>query len=216
MYNVIRLLDILNEVIDTGSIGKDFEKKFTEALRLVGLEFEENASTGEVWDIRPSGDGWVRLLDNNDINIKVANTKWMFGSSKFSSMLPWDDIDQDDIEKGMRLIRRFINKKKINDVLYLKPKSIKIQNSIIAAVDNKNIEELEKILVNTNFYAEKLGRDYDVRILTKDNRVTSIVIDKNGKPFMRSERPRNINGTVFVGFKKDNAQYKNTTRIKSL
>ena len=52
-----------------------------------------------------------------------------------------------------------------------------------------------------NFYIEKLGSGWDVRVLTRDNRVSSIAIDSGGKVFMRSEKPRKLGGTQMVTFR---------------
>lgn len=59
---------------DVGSKGKMFDSKFREALRLVGLDFEENTAVGSMWDIHPKGKGWNKLLDDKDVNVKIHNT----------------------------------------------------------------------------------------------------------------------------------------------
>lgn len=199
-----KLIKILNEILqeDTGATGKDFEKKFIQALELVGLDFEVNRSTGALWDIHPKGPGWNRLLTDEDVNIKIARTKWMFGFSEMSRMLPWDDIDNSfnpDLYKDK--IRMFLKKKGVQDNFFLKPKDDAVQAAIIQAVDNQDVNALNKLLISSNFYAEKLGSNYDIRILTKDHYITSIILDKEGRPFIRSERPRNVSGSNFVGFK---------------
>lgn len=202
---MIKMRDLLAEILneDTGEAGKDFEKKFIEALKLTGLEFDVNRGSGALWDIRPKGDGWSRILTNQDVNIKVARTKWMFGSSELGKLLPWDDIETNfDLEKSKKIIRVLLRKKGVQDNIFLKPKDDSIQDQIISSVNDKDINSLNKLLIRNNFYAEKLGTDYDIRILTKDNYITSIVIDKGGTPFIRAERPRQVGGSSgFVAFK---------------
>ena len=68
---------------------------------------------------------------------------------------------------------------------------------------NKEAKELkeESLLTKKNFYAEKLGRTYDVRILTNTERVTSIALDRKAKVFMRSEKPRKLGGSITVTFR---------------
>ena len=57
-------------------------------------------------------------------------------------------------------------------------------------------------MIKSNFYAEKLGNDYEIVIKTKENYITSITLVRNGKPFARSERPRSLGGSQgFVAFK---------------
>ena len=89
---MIKLMDLLE---DTGQTGKAFEKTFNKALELVNMKFSTNAPTGALWDIKPSGTNWISVLKNKDVNIKVARTKWMWGTSKLSKVLPWADIGDD-------------------------------------------------------------------------------------------------------------------------
>jgi len=187
---------------DSGASGKKFESIFSQALKMVGLDFLSNIVTGPGWDIKPQGDGWNRLISDTNVNIKVAGTKWMFSASELYSMLPWDGFAGEfDKDKAAAKVKRFINKRGISDIVFLKPNNKEIEQKIIAAVATKDIETLDKLLTKKNFYAEKLGRTFDVRILTNDERVTSIALDKNGKVFMRSEKPRNLGGTVTVTFR---------------
>lgn len=217
---MISLRKIWNQIIleDTGEAGKSFEKKFIQAFELVGLDFEVNRASGALWDIRPKGDGWSRMLSNQDVNIKVARTLWMFGTSELGNILPWDNIqDNFDLEKSKKIIRDILKKKGVSSNVFLKPKDDSVQEAIIQAVDNEDVQALNKLLVKSNFYAEKLGNDYDIRILTKDNYITSIVIMKGGKPFIRSERPRKVGGSSgFVAFKAADASMGSSSKpVKS-
>ena len=202
----MRFISYLQEKItdteDTGSPGKKFEAIFSKALELVGLEFIANTKTGPGWDIKPQGEGWNRLISDKNVNIKVAGTKWMFSASELYSMLPWDGFKGEfNKEKAAAKVKRFLNKRGISDIVFLKPNNKEIEQKIIAGVAAKDTEALEKLLTKKNFYAEKLGRTYDVRILTNSERVTSIALDRKGKVFMRSEKPRNLGGTVTVTFR---------------
>lgn len=213
---MIKLIDIVRRILseDTGASGKEFEAKFIEALELVGLEFDVNRSSGALWDIRPTGEGWNRLISEKDVNIKVARTKWMFGSAELSNMIPWDDASSiQNVELYKKRIRRLLKSKGVQDTLFLKPKSDAVQNKIMQAVAVKDVDTLNQILVRDNFLIEKLGNNYDIRILAKGNRITSIVFDKGGKVFMRSERPRQVGGSSgFVAFKSATPQISDKPR----
>ena len=195
------------DIVDTGKKGKEFENKFVEALKMVGLDFEINHYAGKMWDILPKGDGWLKLVSDKEVNIKVAGTKWMFASTELYKMLPWETLpDNFDKDKAAAKVRRFLNKKGLAQTVYLKPKDKNIQTEIIKAVDNKDVETLDTLLVKKNFYIEKLGKGFTVRILTNSERVTSIAIDKGGKVFMRSEKPRKMKGSTVVTFRTPTAK----------
>ena len=206
----MRFYDYLEEksidIIDTGKKGKRFEHKLIKALEMVGLKFEANHYAGKMWDIKPTGKGWQKLIIDQPVNIKIATAKWMFGNSELYKMLPWDKLPEDfDADKAAMKVKRFLNKQGISDIVYLKPKDKMIQQQISDAVDNEDIKKLNTLLVKNNFYMEKLGKNYNVRILKNDERVTSIAIDnKDGKVFMRTEKPRNMGagaGTTMVTFR---------------
>ena len=220
----MRFLQYLNEEQeapidseDWGSAGRKFEDNFAAACKLVGLKFQKNSKTGRAWDLHPTGDGWERIVTDKDVNIKVAGTKWMFGSSELTKILPWDNKPEDfDAEKAAKRVKRIINKIGIADVVFLKPKSKDIQQKITDGVNNKDTEALEKLLVKKNFNAEKLGRGYSVRVLVSKERVTSIAIDKGGKVFMRSEKPRKIGNSITVAFRTPTAKLgKINRKVKS-
>lgn len=192
---------------DWGMAGKKFEDMFATACRMVGLKFQKNTKTGRAWDFHPTGDGWERIISDKDVNIKVAGTKWMFGSVELTKILPWENKPEDfDAEKAAKKVKRIINKIGIADVVFLKPKGKDIQQKISNSVNNKDIETLEKLLVKKNFNAERLGRGYSVRVLTSKDRVTSIAVDKGGKVFMRSEKPRKVGGSMMVAFRTPTAK----------
>lgn len=212
---MIKMIDLLNKLFeDTGSSGKEFEKKFIQALQMVGLDFDINKNSGALWDIHPKGDNWNRLIDEKDVNIKVARTKWMFGSSELSTIIPWDEpVNLDNMKFYTDEIKKFFKKKGVQNNYFLKPKDDSIQNSIIRAVDNNDVEMIEKLLVRPNFFIERLGNSYDIRINNKDNYITSIIIIKDGKVFARSERPRSLGGSKgFVAFKTPTEKLSNKSR----
>jgi hypothetical protein len=198
--------DFVNEettdIVDTGKKGKQFENKFIKALEMVGLKFDVNNYAGAMWDIKPKGKGWLNLFTETPVNIKVSGTKWMFGTSELNKMLPWEKLPEKfDNDKAAAKVKRFLNKKGLADVVYLKPVAKDVQNAIIDAVDNEDVDKLKMLLNKKNFYAEKLGRGYSVRVLSNNERVTSVAIDKDGKVFMRSEKPRKLGGTMMVTFR---------------
>lgn len=188
--------------IDAGKKGKTFEKVFIKGLKLVGLDFIENAVTGPGWDIKTKGKDWHRLIADSDVNIKIFGTKWMISMSELYTLLPWDELPE-NFNKTIyeKKIKRLFNKKGINNIVFLKPKNEKVQKDIINAVNDKSIEILKKLLIKENFLYDKLGKNYEVRILTNKNKVTSIAIDKNNKVFMRSEAPRKIGGSTTITFR---------------
>jgi len=194
-----KFLNEVKDIVDSGKKGKEFEAKFIEALEMVGLDFDINHYAGKMWDILPKGDGWLRLVSDKEVNIKVAGTKWMFASTELYTMLPWEKLpDNWDVDKATKKVRNFLNKKGVAQTVYLKPKDKTIQMAIIDAVNKKDKEKLDTLMVKKNFYIEKLGQGYNVRILTNGERVTSIAIDKDGKVFMRSEKPRQMKGSSMV------------------
>jgi len=202
-----KFLNEVEDIVDTGKKGKEFETKLIKALEMVGLDFEVNHYAGKMWDILPKGDGWLRLVSDKEVNIKVAGTKWMFASTELYKMLPWEKLpDNWDVDKATKKVRNFLNKKGIAQTVYLKPKDKAIQMAIIDAVDKKDKEKLDTLMVKKNFYIEKLGQGYGVRILTNGERVTSIAIDKDGKVFMRSEKPRKMKGSTVVTFRTPTAK----------
>ena len=185
-----------DEIVDTGKKGKEFENKLLKAFEMVGLDFEANHYAGRMWDVHPKGGDWSKLVTDKQVNIKVAGTKWMFADTTLYNMLPWEKLPENfNNEKAAAKVKQYLNKKGIADIVYLKPKDKTIQMAIIDAVNKKDIETLNNLLTKKNFLIEKLGNGYSVRVLSNDERVTSIAIDKDGKVFMRSEKPRLFKGS---------------------
>lgn len=195
----------INEIInaDVGAGGKHFEKVFMKACDLLDLQYEKNGVNGRGWDIKPIGDGWTRIINSRDVNIKVSNTKWLFSSTELTHIVPWDGVGDNYNEKNViNRIKELFKRLGLPSTVFLKPKTNTIQDKIIEAVKNKDISQLEKLFVSNNFYAEKLGRNYKIRISVRDNgKIGSIAIDKGGKVFMRSEKPRKMGGSVSVTFR---------------
>jgi hypothetical protein len=190
------------DVVDTGKKGKEFERKFMQALKMMKLDFDENHYAGRMWDFKPKGKGWEKIISDKPVNVKVAGTKWMFGTSALYKMLPWEKLPEDfDADKAAAKVKRFLNKKGLKDIVYMKPLDKDIEKRIKKAVDNKDIEGLKKIFIKKNFQVAKLGTTYKVRVLKNKERVTSVAIDHGGKVFMRSEKPRNMKGTMMVNFR---------------
>lgn len=194
-------------VEDWGKSGKKFETKMIRTMDVAGLDFEENRYAGAGWDVKPKGSNWITKLAGKDVNIKQAKTKWMFGSTELYKMLPWDGFKgKFDTDKAAKKVKAFIRKKGLDKIVYLKPNSPEIQSKITSiAADPKETKAKEKnakeVLSKKNFYIEKLAPGWDVRVLTRDGRVSSIAIDSGGKVFMRSEKPRPIGGSKMVTFR---------------
>ena len=184
---------------DAGATGKEFEILFKQGLEMVGLEHSTDREKG--WDIK-SGGGWKRGLSNKPINIKVSTAVWAFSASELYEMLPWDKMPESyDLDKAAAKVKRFLNKRGINKVIFLKPKDITVQKNIVRAVRQKDKKALNDIFKGKNFIAGDL-RGYKVRVLSSNGkRVTSVALDAGGKVFVRSEKPRDINGTITVTFR---------------
>ena len=54
----------------------------------------------------------------------------------------------------------------------------------------EDVDELDALLRKENFAISQLGSDYGIRFVVSKNRIGSIAIDKDGRVFMRTERPR--------------------------
>jgi hypothetical protein len=193
-----------NDPGDWGVRGRSFEKVFTDACDLVGLKYEKNTFTGRAWDMHPVGPGWEKIISDNDVNIKAGGTKWMFSSSELYRELPWEQIPEDfDPDVAAQKVKNLFKRLGIAKTVFLKPADKDIEADLRQAVKDKDIAGLNKILTQKNFYIEKLGSNYSVRVRTDGGRITSIAIDKDGKVFMRSEKPRKLGagGTITVTFR---------------
>ena len=216
MRELIERLEFLAEIKDTddqGFGGKQFEKTLIKAFKLIGLKFVVNAVSGPGWDIHTTGEKWLRLISEKNVNIKVYGTKWMFSSSELYKILPWEKLPEDfDKAKYEKKIRRVFSKKGVSQIYFLKPKNKEIQERIINATNEKDVAELEKIIVKKNFRFEKIGQNYNINILDNGERITSIAIVKDGKVFMRSEKPRQLGGVMTVTFRSPTPKISKTTR----
>jgi len=193
--------DTEGTTLDVGRKGRKFEHDFIEALRLVGLAFETNRTGGAAWDIHPKGPGWQKIVDNKDVNIKLTQARWLFGSSELGKSIPWDDFSPEDEEKVVRVVRKVLNQWSVPKVVFLKPKDQEVQSALQSAVRKKDCEALSGLLVRKNFNAVSLGH-YSIRILSKGSRINSIVLEKGGKVFARTERPRKVGHSLhFVAFR---------------
>lgn len=208
------LIEKLQHISDTGKRGKQFENYFKEALDMVGLNYISNSSSGSIWDIKSIGDQWKKIVNKTNINIKLSSTKWLFGSTYLSNILPWNEELPEDFNKDKykKMVKEFFNNIGVPSTVFLKPKNSDIEKKIIDAVKNEDTEELQKLFIKKNFKAEKLTKSYNVRILTKKNKITSVVIDKGDRVFMRSEKPRKMGGSYMVTFKSPTIKLGKTNR----
>ena len=204
----------IKDTEDQGLGGKQFEQTLVKAFRLVGMKLKANVASGPGWDIHTMGDDWLKMISDKNVNIKVYGTKWMLSSAELYKILPWDDdlTDDFDREKAEKKIRKIFSQKGVSQIYFLKPKSKDVQERIIAATAEEDVDELKKLLIKKNFLFEKLGRGYGVRILDNGKRVTSIAITKGGKVFMRSEKPRQLGGSMTVTFKTPTPKISKTAR----
>jgi hypothetical protein len=198
-----------------GAPGERFEDYFVRACRMAGLSLERNSSNGRLWDIRSYGDGWERIVSDEFINIKISTTKWMFSSAELYHMLPWESVPDDfDPVRAAAKVKRFLNRT-VAGVVFLKPASRRVERALVAAVDAEDRDAVEEVLVKKNFLVERLGKKYDVRVIVSDGRITSIAIDKGGKVFMRTEKPRKLGGSVTVTFRTPTPTFGKAGRVKN-
>lgn len=201
----MRFYNFLTERKDTGSKGKKFENILMQAFDIVGLQYETSSGMGKLWDIRPIGKDWIKVLGDENVNIKVSGTKWLFGTAELGKMLPWEEgiSTEEEKQKYEKQIKKWIKKKDIHNVYFMKPKDSKIQKEIISAVSSQDKERLNELLVKKNFQFEKLGNKFNVELTTReDGSIGYISVLKNNKQFMHSERPRKVGGSSsFVTFR---------------
>jgi len=196
--------DIEGTKLDSGGRGKKFEKVLIKAFDIVGLKYKENRATGALWDIQTVGSGWERLVSDKEVNIKVSGTRWMFGGAEFGRMLPWDEIEDIktfDPEKAAKTVRRAILKRNVHTAVFLAPKTRDTETEIESAVVKNDKKALVNLLTKENFKVNRLGSSFGVRVSVRDGKIGSIVIEKEGKVWCRSERPREIAGSLQVAFR---------------
>lgn len=209
---------------DAGATGKDFEVMFKQALELVGLKFRSNSASGRMWDIRPTGPGWKRLVANENVNIKVARTLWLFADRKLADMLPWEMVNEGwDGAAAVKMVKRYLKSIGIHQVMFLRPKDETIEAAIIKAAMAKNVGKLTTLLVNKNFKVEELSDSFKVRLSVRPaqkGRHSTLgslaLLSSDGKVFARSERPRPMGGTMMVAFRhpRETLQRANPKAIK--
>lgn len=164
--------ELVEEVGGAGRAGMRYEKAFKEALRLVGLNFRDNTGTGAVWDIHPLGVGWHVLIGDQDVNLKVSRTRWLFSDAAVYQRMR--EVFQN--VKGGRLtsrvgertlrndVKEVLLSKGIADTVYMKPKSAEVEDAIIEAARNKDVMALKDLLVMKNFATKKLGKGFKVEV----------------------------------------------------
>lgn len=205
----------------TGQAGVDYENAFLVACNMLGLDYAEQKGSA-LWDLRPLGPGWEKLIKNKDVNIKVAHTKWMFSDSILKRMFPWSEQEfakygpsvfagkrytpkvaeamrkQGKIlpanptliaahEKRIQIYYRSVMK--LQNYLFMAPKSPQIQRSIVKAarfayrigfdaikgvprdLDDEGrrklgmtLDRLYQLFRAENFHTYKFPRSFDVRI----------------------------------------------------
>ena len=131
-----RIEDTEETKLDVGKKGKSFERTLVAACKLVGLDFDVNRGSGAVWDIKPKGKGWNKLVTAKDVNIKIYRTKWMFAASELSRLLPWTNVPEDfDKEGAEKKVKKFFRKRGVESTFFLKPKDSGVEDAIIDAVE---------------------------------------------------------------------------------
>jgi hypothetical protein len=209
--SLLEVKDIEGSALDSGGKGKKFERVLIRAFDLVGLGYDENRATGALWDVKTKGEGWKKLVSNKEVNIKIAGTRWMFGGAEFGRALPWDEIENVeafDTDKAAAKVRKILLKRGVHKTVFLGPKTKDVEQDITKAVTTKDVEKLNTLLVKSNFKANHLGKGFTVRVSTKGNKIGSIAIEKAGKVWARSERPRQISGSMQVAFRSSSAGLK--------
>lgn len=178
--------------------GNTLEAKFLDCCDLLGLPYESNEPhertdkekergdkrrLGAVWDFRPVGPGWHNLIDEEECNIKILHTTWMFGSSRctvsvrnavmnYQNGVYGERGSESAKKRAASALRRMLiadlTYDGLHKTVFFKPKSKKIHNAIIKAANNMDIKAAYELLHTQNFYAKKMGRFHiDVGELVK-------------------------------------------------
>ena len=92
----------------SGAEGKTYELSFFTAARILGLDYKR-VTNSEMWDFRPVGPGWERLITSVDINLKVAASENLFNASGLAKLFPWSELGWRKGERGRNLFGAMSN-----------------------------------------------------------------------------------------------------------
>lgn len=154
------------DIVDAGAAGKQFEEMFVHALKLLGLSFETNRATGALWDIRPTGEGWHKLVQNREVNLKVHSTRWLFSDGatynaavKAHRMVKRGTLTPEQADSRVsNQLRKSLNAKGAGSTAFMKPRSQGVQNGIVSAAHAGDKDKLRELLTAKNFSTKRLGR----------------------------------------------------------
>jgi hypothetical protein len=155
-----------------GAFGREFDKKFKVALDLLGFSYDvPGASAGggdwsePVWDIKPVGAGWHRLISDRTTNLKIATTRSLWTSVPLYDAIrnlvaaaDHEQITRDEAERRMlRVVKSHLRQSGALETAFLKVKTNDIAKKIIRAVDRKDKAALRNLLVRDNFASKRIG-----------------------------------------------------------
>ena len=198
---------------DSGRRGKVFEAAFLRACDLLGLQYDAVPASNAMYDFRTKGKGWTRIVKGKRTNLKLSRTRWLLASAPLATKLPWDEAAWLAWEKkhgtfdpvaAADMVKKYLIRKGLRQVNWLRPRTDAIVNQIIEAAFNDDVEALKRVFVRKNFESF-MFKDFRVKVsVHKDgNRVGSISLRMNGRTVARSERPRIMGGSLMVGFRRE-------------
>ena len=206
---------ILTESSDTGTRGRRFERALFKAFDLLGMTYQTNTEVGgPLWDVRPTGSGWKRVLKDRNTNIKISGTKWAFSDSALASMLPWEPGSMDPASGPEELraledrVKAHLDGRGLAQILWLRPTDQTIEAEIEQAAASRDVAKLDRLLRGNNFLSTDF-RGYKVRVTRHSqdkSRVGSVALILGGKVAIRSEAPRVFatnNSHPRVGFRRE-------------
>jgi len=158
-----------------GRRGRVFQDNFIAGLHMLGLQFEDNEGhSATVWDIHPKGEGWHRLIKDNNTNIKIppARHLWTAGGAalykKIYAVVHRADngtLTREAAER--RIVRLTWDSLKSVGVIgtgFMKPKTQAIEDRINRAVQRKDKAALSTLLHHDNFATKRLDSIRSIKV----------------------------------------------------
>jgi len=190
----------------SGSEGRVYDEAFTKALRILGLSFEENRKkppeddddtgewSGPVYDFKPTGTGWDRLIAGYAVNNKVhpARHAWTAGGAQlyrdiagFVGAVKNGRWTQATAEKKIfAAVKTLLRVTRAHQTVWLKPKSLKIQKAIIRATQANggrgNKGKLRELMVKANFHSKRLGDNPKMSMTMNWGRADAVELEAKG------------------------------------
>lgn len=186
----------------SGKQGIIFEQAFKRACSLIKLDFSvDTVSVNCMWDIEPISENWNKLLQNKKVNIKQYGTRWLFSLSanKLDKVLWGKEATEKERLVFLNIVKTVI-KKRLNNIIWLSPKTEDVQKQIITNQNKKNKKALVEIFSNDNYEmvtSDNINIDFQKVKEGQPFIPNSIVLKKGGKVIARGERQAHNNRLYF-------------------